>query len=395
MKIYNPKIERVSLDKVRLNCQFESNGVKDTLWYEFDAKWEEYLVIEQSDAFVVGLLLLALKNDEDIYIEGTISNKLLYQLNNYLIPMLSHVFSDFNCITVKSKEVTEINFAEFPKFKSLRGAATGVSCGVDSFSTIKKHYDQKGEIKLKYLTFFNAGSHGDYGGENSRNLFKKRLKRVSVFTNELHVDLISVDSNISELLKMKFIHTDSLRNLSCVLSIQKLFTNYYYSSAMRFERINFNANGMHNYDILINNYLNTESISFYSSMTDMSREERTNYISNYKYAQKYLDVCTSSNHTGFKRNCSTCAKCMRTMLTLDLLKKLNEFDKVFDLKKYEKNLDYFIASLLSKRDLYELDKTLLLFLKSNNFKFTLKHKILSEKIKMIRFARGVKKIFKY
>lgn len=395
MIIYSPEIEVLPTKKVRLSCDFDTKGERQTLWYEFDEKWKDYLVIEQADAFLVGLLLLALKNKENIQIETAVSNKLLYQLNNYLIPILVHVFEEFKTCQITALEKSKLNLSgQNTDYYKIKGAATGVSCGVDSFSTIKRHLELEGELKIKYLTFFNAGSNGDYGGTNARELFHKRLKGVKRFTDEVGLSLIAVDSNISELLNMSFVKTDSLRNLSCTLAIQKLFTNYYYSSAFKFSELNFNSKGMHNYDLIFLSYLNTETTSFYPSMIDKTREERTSDISSYKYAWKHLDVCTSSFNTVNKKNCSKCHKCMRTQLTLDVINRLNHFDKVFDIDTYKKNVDSYISYLLAKKDLYVLDKTLLVFLKNNGFKITLKHKLLSKKIVIKRSINKIKSIFK-
>ena len=63
----------------------------------------------------------------------------------------------------------------------------------------------------------------------------------------------------------------------------------------------------------------------------MTRIEKTRAIGDWDIAQDYLDVCFHFN------NCGTCAKCYRTLVTLDLLGKVDDFGRVFDIKKYYRN----------------------------------------------------------
>ena len=65
MKIHQPVLIETE-DKIVISSEFETNDGKNILWYEFDNKYKDFIVTEQSDAFVVGLLLLALKLNENI-----------------------------------------------------------------------------------------------------------------------------------------------------------------------------------------------------------------------------------------------------------------------------------------------------------------------------------------
>lgn len=72
-------------DKVILSVNFEIEAVKKKLWYSFSNKYKDYLIVEQLDAFVVGLLFLGLKTGHDLKLNAPISARLFYSLNHYLI----------------------------------------------------------------------------------------------------------------------------------------------------------------------------------------------------------------------------------------------------------------------------------------------------------------------
>jgi hypothetical protein len=62
--------------------------------------------------------------------------------------------------------------------ESEHGVGTGISCGVDSFFTIKNNINLEMEkYNITHLTFFNVGSSGSYGGEESRKFFYLELNK--------------------------------------------------------------------------------------------------------------------------------------------------------------------------------------------------------------------------
>lgn len=389
MKIYNPKIEKVSLDKVRLNCQFESNGVKDTLWYEFDAKWEEYLVIEQSDAFVVGLILLALKNNEDIYIEGKISRRLFYGLTNYVIPALVDAKLFDTKINLHSKQLSSLHFQLSNK------NATGISCGIDSLSTYLNNKSLGESLNIDMLTFFNVGSNGDFGGTNARKLFNYRVQEVNKFCEYVDKELLTVDSNLSELLKLNFAATATVRNISVVLCLQKLFSNYYYASGVKYDSFLLSSDFMGYYDLLVLHGLSTESTHVYSSMTHLTREERTELVGiNYHVTSNYLDVCVSLQPEKSVKNCSKCYKCMMTQLTLEVNGMLDKFDRVFDLKVYETNKPKFLGLILLNKSQSKVYSSLYKYSISKGFKFSLIHIYFKYYLLYKQSKKKIKKLIK-
>ena len=64
------------------------------------------------------------------------------------------------------------------------------------------------------------------------------------------------------------------------------------------------------------------------------RSMKTRLVADYAPAAKYLNVCYG--HDTLDTNCSVCPKCVRTLLTLDILGKLEEFGGVFDLARYRR-----------------------------------------------------------
>lgn len=341
--INKPNIE-LEGEFVSISARVDTKKGEQKLWYKFPSEYKEFLVVENLDAFLVGLLFMAMRDGDDIELKAPVSARLYYTITHYLIPGLCIANPHLKKIKINAME---LNGADLNKIKV---AGTGLSCGVDSFATYYDHFNEIDPYKIKYFTFLNAGSHGDYGGEKARKLFNEKLQRVSEFAMEEGLRLIPVDSNLSDLLGMNFQSTHTLRNLSCILNLQKLFRNYYYASPLRFDKFCLNENDAGDYDLLNVNMLTTESTDFFSSAAQMTRVERTEFISHYSKTYTHLDVCTNTIEAGNFINCTQCSKCMRTTFTLDLLGKLELYKRVFNLERYYFHKNAFIGKVIATKN---------------------------------------------
>lgn len=360
--IDKPEIKRRGKETV-VFAEYAINNDRNHLWFSVSEEYEKYLVTENADAFVIGLLLLAMKNGEDIQVNASMSRKLYYSLTHYVIPALNLANPEWKPIEiVVSGQLTSRDLNEAGT------AGTGVSCGIDSFCTIVDHLDCEREFEIKYFTFFNAGSHGEFGGDFARKVFLDRLELVRPFAEEANIPIIAVDSNINEILLMNHRQTHTVRDVACVLNLQKLFRNYYYASAYRFDHFMLNQHDTADYDLLLLSMLSTESTTFFSSASQYTRVERTEKVSNYPPSYRYLNVCTSSSRTGQVENCSVCAKCLRTQFTLDLLGRLHLYNDVFDNAKYTKNKYKAVARALCYRKTDPYSREIMDLMKATNFK---------------------------
>jgi hypothetical protein len=304
------------------------------------------VVTERGDAFLVGLLPYAMARGEDIHLDCPISEKLYYNLSNYLIPALSLANPKLLPIKVIPREL------EHSSINQRNAVGTGFSGGVDSFCTFCDHFvDPQCPVnyRLTHLSFFNVGSHGDFGGEAARELFHKRLNDLKQFPIDAGLEFIVVDSNISEILQTSFPATHTFRNMAPVLLLQKLFRIYYYSSGYRMDdfRITNADSDSSAYDLLSMAMLSTESVDLYSSGCQHTRVEKTRIIADYEPTWRYLNVCASRDG-----NCSSCFKCMRTLLTLEILGKIRNYEGVFDLSIYRKQRSRYIAEILVNKRQY-------------------------------------------
>ncbi len=338
LTIHKPEIIEHEKETI-LQAKFDCGDASDLLWFSTTKEFGPYLCHERGDAFLVALLHYAMKRGEDIRVLVPVSERLYYALTKHFIKIIAEMFPEYHNVKI----ICDIDPGNL---ENASGVGTGLSCGIDSFCTVAEHTDDScpAGYKLTHLTFFNVGASGDYGGDHSRDLFHKRIETVRPCADELHLPLVTLDSNISEILEMNYVPSHTYRNISAALALQKLFKTYYYSSGYSLRTFDLDCSDASYYDAYSLNMLSTNGLEFFPSGEIYSRVEKTKIVSNYSLSYKYLNVCVAA-----ETNCSRCHKCQRTLVTLDLLGKLDLYRGVFDLDDYQQNRSRYFGNVLGGR----------------------------------------------
>jgi len=330
-------------EKIKIACDFYSDGNKQTLWFETASEFEDYISTETCNPFFIILFLIAFHNQVDIEFETPVSKRLYYGLTKYLQEIYLQDQDKLKRINVKCELVTT-------RYES-NGIATAMSLGVDSFYSLLEKNNSFDEIT--HLALFNAGAFGQYEGEISRRYFNVMKNIVQDLSDELSLPLLWVDTNFNEILNIPFGVTCIYRNIACALLFEKKIGVYYYSNAVPFQEMQVFCDSPEDQELVLSYGLSTESLEVRMSGLFKNRVEKTNAITDFDITKKYLNVCivTSEyenvNETGGTiENCSKCFKCRRTMVTLDILGELSNYKNVFDLNHYNENRNRYLAETL-------------------------------------------------
>lgn len=314
----------------------ETKCLEKSIWFAVKKENEHMLTTEVYDAFVLVPLYLAMYYKTDLKIHGKISKKLYKNIQWYI----QKIMCDF------SDDLTRVNllvdgYGTVDATPSLIG--TGISCGVDSLSTIYDHYVKADDpdYKINALFIFNCGTHGDYENNATKNLYQSRYERNKKAADELGLPVYQVDSNLHA-----FTHLIGEQKVgyfaiySCILCLERVLCKYYSSSAYSYQDIKIFNKQAHDFDMaeFCESYMipliKTETFELISDGCQYQRSEKTQNIADWIIAQKYLNVCVNSK---YGENCSMCSKCMRTLIPLEAMGKLDEFSKIFDLKAYREH----------------------------------------------------------
>lgn len=333
-----------------------NTGKKETkeCYFDFDLKYEKYLTIERSDAFIMGLLTSAMENNADIEFEVPISEELYYTMTTQYIPLIAKFNSKY-----PMHNISLIGPHSNSIIKNVGGVATGCSGGVDSFYTISK-FNSDYEIKNRRLTHLVLSSIGT--GDDSRDriikTFKENINYINQIASDSELDLIACFTNLYEFYKRpldSFVTFYTNIYGSVAYALQKLLSIYYINSGDPISEFNLDVKMAHGYDastfdVLTSSCMHTESLHFYTTGMDFDRIDKENYISNNPVARKYLKVCNLDEFKEEKMekpNCSICPKCLRTMTQLYALRKLELYSDVFDVNSFLKHKGKYFGKFVA------------------------------------------------
>lgn len=342
MKISKPEIVREG-NQVIYRVEVQSNQGKRTLWYNLHKSYGDFLST-LSDAPLVALLIPAMANGEDIYIEGTVSERLLYNLSRSIQKILQLHYPSLHLINIHADDAYVDQHGRAP------GVATGFSGGVDSFFTLADHYYSPvpNGFKITHLLFNNVGSHGP--GSSGEHLFQERYERLASTAEILGLPLLKINSNLDSFYTDEFHQSHTLRNASVALLLQNGIGRYMYSSS----GLNISEFGiarseyLSRIDPIITPILCTDALDLFLVGGEYTRLEKTLRVAEISESYGTLDVCikTGNHDVSDHQNCSTCSKCLRTLATLDIAGYLERYSASFDLAAYKIHRDKYFATLL-------------------------------------------------
>ena len=347
IRISQPQLhERAAL--VSLSSKVSKQRDTFEVFFSLPSDYGDWLSEGRCDGFVTAMLFQAMTLNEDLHVEGPMSSRLFHSLQQFFIPMMAAAFPALHPIRIHSASLID-------EPSGGQGCATGFSGGIDSFASIVQHcHDEETPgHKITHLLFHNAGSHSTGNHDAARRLFRQRFETLKPFADEVGLPFVPIDSNISEVLPVDFIRMHPALNVSFPLVLQNQFRRYYYASTYKYADCGVNrTDDVARFDPLAFHLFSTEGLDCVSTGAQMSRVEKTRLVTGFEPSRRYLNVCVDPAFEG--RNCSVCFKCLRTLLTLELIGEIEAYADVFDLERYRVERNSYIRRLFRyKRGSFE------------------------------------------
>ena len=331
-----------------------SGAVSGTCFFSTELANRDFVDETTSNCFLIGLIYTAMYAGCDLILEGAVSEKLLFETKHYLIPTLMGFFDkELHPVNIRAARLVS---GVYPKADAV---GTGLSGGIDSLHTIREfylNYDGPAADKVNTLLFFNVGSHG-MGHDKERltwleQKFLERRKVLSGYSESIGLPLVIVNSNLHAFMQSGHLQTCTLASLSAALFLGRRMRLYYMASTGHTYRSLIYPNrpspSIARIDDYILPHVCTETFHAVSGGSACSRAQKTMAICSDPLVQKYLNVC--NGHDTITKNCSMCYKCLRTLLTLDILGVIDQFAESFDLKRFDRKArSRYIATVLNDR----------------------------------------------
>ena len=315
------------------------NEPDSNLWFSVPVEYAEYLCQERSNAFVIALFWYAMVAGSDIRFEAPISSQLYDGLTQKLIPAL---------MKDSGRQISLTGPVTSDAVSGEHGVVSGMSCGVDSLYTLQCYGSDSApvDMKLTHLMFCELGHHfprvaPPYDVEEIINrgerLHTKNVKNAATIAERHQMSFLHIHSNLDrDYSRGGVIYTGMYRYLACVLALERLFSVYIISSsgnADQMEEISLFSPTQH-YENLICASCGTEKLRYMLSDHE-TRVEKLRAIADDADFRDFVSVCFQLDENG--SNCGECYGCMKTIIPLDILGKLDRFEKSFDTAKYYAN----------------------------------------------------------
>lgn len=325
-----------------LLCDFnvtetESPFNEKTMWVAVEEQNGDMLSDAVYDSFVLVPLILGMYYKQDVHVCGGISQRLYHNITHYIM----NIFDRFSDRTQPVKFTVD-KFAKIEdRVSEIIG--TGISCGVDSLTTIYDNYVtvENPDFRINGLFFVNSGTHGNFENPESRQRWLDRTALNQKAADELGLPMYLIDSNFHAFThKIDEQMIGYLAIYSCVLALQKYIKRYITSSNLSYEEIAKFYKQSRDFDLAeycesyMPHLISTECFELVIDGCQYTRAEKIERISEWELAKKYLNVCIKPVNHG--HNCSDCLKCMWTLVPLEAMGKLDNFKNVFDIDVYNR-----------------------------------------------------------
>ena len=316
MKIFNPEItengEEISIS-ARVATSTCPVALPDRLWFRFPRKFCDH-VTGDLNGFAAALLPLAMTLGEDLHLEGVLSPRLLFGLEEYQRIQCAWKPSPFQAVNIVPEDLQ-------PAAAVSTGAGVGSSFsgGVDSAYTLWRHLpdnESNPHYQISHCLTIN-GFDGNSDLDNSEG-FSRIEQVMQPMMDRLGIQFVVCKTNYMAfsdpmILKQSF----GAMVTSPALVLGGLFSAFYIPSSYRFD--DFFRDGSHP---IFDHLIATESMETIHDSAHLKRTQKTEAISGWSETYSTLRVCFGETgydkETNSIQNCCRCEKCIRTMKTLEL-----------------------------------------------------------------------------
>ena len=314
MIIHRPEItsagETVTVS-ARVEFETPVPDMAESLWFEFPKEYED-LVTDRADAFLSTMLLVAMRRGEKtIKVKGEVSPRFLIGINEYQTAFRIWPIWRFKPIRIECESLIP------PSTENRDIVMSAFSGGVDSFFTLKSYLpgnELPKSVQISHLLFV----HGFDIRLEYPESFPILRDAYSAMSGRLGIKLISCRTNCQQFgtrVNWGLYHGSAL--IGAAHAVGRRTALFHVPSSHSFTSLMPWGS-----DPGIDYLLSTEATQVMHHGSGFTRTEKTEAIANWEEVWDKLRVCAPNDST---INCSECEKCLRTMMTLDMLGVLEHY----------------------------------------------------------------------
>lgn len=309
----------VTVDTRGVNCP-------ETFWFATQGE-ASFFLPGMADSFLVGLITSAMHLGEEIRVEGKVSARLASGLDTYQRILNTWWPELFKRIEIHYEDLVERREDLRPK-----GVGCTFSGGLDSFHAVL----QMLPANVKYPGFgithaLMINGFDQFYDPERRGLAQRMQGIYQPILKEWGVNLLMIDSNMkafrnATLPRREQVHSYSSALATCAHALGGLFGRFGISGHATYAYNQLEPDGSHP---AVDHHFSSDQLQVIHTGTTHSRSRKTEILAEFPSVRKSLRVCFGAlnfdQQTGMPINCCECEKCVRTMVALIIIGKLEDF----------------------------------------------------------------------
>lgn len=304
MKISNFSTTQNS-EQLEIRATISADAIKEpaTVWFKLLSNHKDLVETSTADAFAATALLLAMRLNEDLYIDAPVSASFLESMQKVMD--LVSTWKGVGWPELKPIKIIANNIVEIKKVATGKRAAF-FSLGLDSFHTLQES-EKDPATKLDYLILV----HGFDIFLDNPELFETVRKNSQAVADATGKELVLIQTNIrilvDQILMWDAAHGAGLAAAGLFLAkgLDKIYINSGDRRSTEF------PNGTR-FDL--DKLWSSDQIEVSTFGIGKKRLHKIQDIAHNKLAQKYLRVCWRNPDNEY--NCSRCPKCVANIFLL-------------------------------------------------------------------------------
>ena len=282
---------------------------------------------DRSDAFLIGVLPVAMRLGQNVEIEGEISTRLAQGIETYQDILSTWWPQVFRRVEVSMGRANPRNMDRRPA-----GVGCCFSGGVDSFSAVqalRPPLNRFPEFGITHAMMINGFD--QIVDLNQTGVSRQMLHVYSKALEQWGVRLVMIHSNL------KLFRDAVFRKHELTASFGSPLTACAHALSPVFGRFNLSGHATYRYEDLkpigshpmLDHHLSTDQLQIIHLGASLSRSEKLERMVSETPVRQSLRVCFRSPkfvaETGEVLNCGACEKCVRTIVMLDIIGQLENF----------------------------------------------------------------------